>query len=469
MTTPSPSPGERIRRFFAVDDAWQRRGGLDRGDVLVGLLTLAFSAATLELTRSAGALQDVRQPLAAQWLAVALGAGILVARRRWPLTVTVLAAVHMFVVGVTMTEVMVQLSLQVVYFVAIFSGVAWARGRREMLVVVGTVMIFMFAWIAWHFAVGSGVDEIRRSLSDDAHHSFGLVSPVAAGVLLTALVNVVYFGGAVLLGQAAWRGARQRARLAEQADLLRTQSESLRRRTVLEERLRIARELHDVVAHHVSVIGINAAAARRVLGRDAAAAGAALGQVEESSREAVSQMRGLLGTLRTPDDGEDAARPGPADGSDGADPPRTRTPEPGLADLPTLIAGFDGAGFSTTYRLVEEPAGVAAVVPGPVALTAYRTVQEALANVRRHSTASRVTVVVRVRKGLDGSYAEIEVTDDGRPRRGTHGSGLGQLGIRERAASHQGLVDIGPRITGGYRVRVRLPLGPAVADLAVRR
>jgi signal transduction histidine kinase len=447
-----PSAGARLRRFFAVDDPWERPGGLGRSDVLIGLATLAVSVVTFELVRSAGVLQTVRQPSGVQWLAVVVGGSLLVARRRLPLTVAALAAVHLFVVGVTMPEVTAQFSMQVVYFVAFFSGVAWARSRRDMLVVVGAIVVFMFAWLAWHFVFGSGIDQIRRGLEEDADRSWGLISPVAAGVLLSALVNVVFFGGAVLAGQVAWRGARQAARLAEQAELLRTQGERLQQAAVVAERLRIARELHDVVAHHVSVIGINAAAARRVLDRAPARAGQALGQIEESSREAVVQMRGLLGTLRAPVD-------------DSGDDPRT--PGPGLADLPGLVQGFDAPGLTATFRLVEEPDGAAATLPSALGLTIYRIAQEALSNVRRHSAASRVTVVVRVDRrpghGDGHGHAELEVTDDGRPRHDTSGSGLGHLGIRERATSHHGQVEIGPRVSGGYRVRVRLPLATGTA------
>ena len=258
-------------------------------------------------------------------------------------------------------------------------------------------------------------------------------------------MNAVYFGSAILGGQVAWRSARQRARLVEQAELLRVQADSLQRRAVLEERLRIARELHDVVAHHVSVIGIHAGAGRRVLGRDPAAAATAFGQIEQSSREAVSQMRGLLGTLRALDEADTPA----------AD---DRSPEPGLAELPALVEGSRTAGLGTSFELVEDRPGAAGRVPRPIALSLYRIGQEALANVRRHSTATRVDVVVRVQGGEAGGYAEIEVVDDGRARNGTSGTGLGQLGIRERAASHRGEVEIGPRPVGGYRVRVRLPL-----------
>jgi signal transduction histidine kinase len=442
---PSATLSARLGAFFGVDDHWVRQGSVTRWDVLLGLMVLVFSTVALELIRSGGALRDIDRPGWAQWLAVALGAALLVGRRRWPLTVASLAALHMVVVGIAMPEVAVQIAMQVFYFVAIFSGVAWAQSRRDMLAVTGVVVVVMFVWIAWQFAVGSGIDDIRRSLELDGSETFGLVSPIAAWVLYTALVNAVYFGSAILGGQVAWRSARQRARLAEQAELLRVQADSLQRRAVLEERLRIARELHDVVAHHVSVIGIHAGAGRRVLGRDPAAAASAFGQIEQSSREAVSQMRGLLGTLRALDEAEAPA----------AD---DRSPEPGLADLPALVEGSRTAGLGTSFELVEDRPGAAERVPRPIALSLHRIGQEALANVRRHSTATRVDVVVRVQGGEAGGYAEIEVVDDGRARSGTSGTGLGQLGIRERAASHRGEVEIGPRPVGGYRVRVRLPL-----------
>lgn len=476
-----PIPAERpaavvpargaVRRFFALDEDWERAGRLDRADAVVGLVTLAFSGLTLELGRSAGFLQDLTTPQWVQWLVVVTGSVILVGRRRWPLTVTVLAAAHMFVVGITMPQVMAMVTLQIVYFTAILSGVAWARSRREMALVVGGVITFMFGWLAWQFALGSGVDHIRADLATDAVREVGFVSPVAATVLLTGLVNVLYFGGAVIAGQLSWRTARQQARLAEQADLLADQSAELRRRAVVGERLRIARELHDVVAHHVSVIGVQAGAARRVLDRTPDRvddARTALGAIEQSSREAVGQMRGLVGTLRTDGQHEPGAAP-PAPPTD-AD----RTAAPGVEGLPALAETVSAAGLQVSYSRVESPSGAdpAASVPVPetISRSLYRIAQEALANVRRHSTASQVTVVLRIdHRGAD-SFAELEVTDNGRPRHGTSGSGLGQVGIRERAALHQGVADLGPRVGGGYRVRVRLPLArPDHADPVVHR
>jgi signal transduction histidine kinase len=352
----------------------------------------------------------------------------------------------MVVVGVTMPMVMGQFTLQFVYFLAIFSGVAWARDRRSMALVVGLILLFMFAWLVWLFAVGSGVQQIVDQTR--AVERAGWFAPVTAGVLLTFLINVVYFGGAVVGGAFAWRAARARALLEVQAETIAAQADDLRRRAVVDERLRIARELHDVVGHHVSVIGIQAAASRRLLERDPVAAAEALGRIEQSSREAVTQMRGLLGTLR-------ALEADPAGGADAPD----RSPEPGIADLPGLVEERTIAGMPTSYSLVESSPGAAGRLAAPVGLSLYRIAQEALANVSRHSTASAASVTLRVDEAAERPHAEIEILDDGRPRHGTLGSGLGQLGIRERAASHRAEVEIGPRATGGYRVRVRIPLG----------
>lgn len=446
----APGAAARVARWFGADDPWRRpRPPIGRADVVLVLCLEALGLLSLELVRSVGVLTDVAAPWGVQWLAVGTGPVLLLGRRRWPLAVAALAALHMVLVGVTMPVVMGQVTLQVVYFVAILSGVAWARDRRWMLVVVGGIVVVMFAWIALQFAVGSGVQEILDQVGGGERT--GLLAPVTAGIALTVVVNVVYFGGAVVGGQLLWRSARDRALLEEQAGTIAAQHDELRARAVTEERLRIARELHDVVAHHVSVIGIQAAAARRVMERDPAAAATALGRIEASSRDGVTSMRGLLGTLR------DVERPpGHPERPDAPTDAPDRTPQPGLGELPTLVAACTTAGRRCTYDLVESPEGAAARLPASVAHSLHRTVQEALTNIERHSTASRVSVVVRVLEGPAG-HAEAEVVDDGRPRQGTSGGGLGQLGIRERAASHRGSVDIGPRPTGGYRVRVRYP------------
>jgi signal transduction histidine kinase len=452
MPSPDRSVTARLGEFFAVDDEWERpRPTIGASDITLALAAVVAGLGLLELTRSVGVLDHTTQPRWVQWLATASVAVLLLFRRRYPLSVGVLAALHMFVVGVTMPAVMGLLALQVSYFIAYFSAAAWARERRSMLVVVGGVIALMFVWVAWQLALGSGIDQIVASTRDVQQR--GWLPPVAAAVILTIVINAVYFGGAVVAGQIAWRGARQRARLAEQMATIAGQAEGLRRRAVLDERLRIARELHDVVGHHVSVIGIQAGAARRVLDTDRDAAAAALARIEASSREGVAQMRQLLGTLREMEEGEDLSSAGPTGTG--------RAPEPGLADLPTLTAERTSAGLPTTFELVESRPGAGRDLSAPLGLSLYRIAQEALANTATHSTATQAGVVVRVDDAGPHPHVEVEVVDNGRPRSGTSGSGLGQIGIRERAASHRGEVDIGPRAIGGYRVRVRMPLGDA--------
>ena len=160
----------------------------------------------------------------------------------------------------------------------------------------------------------------------------------------------------------------------------------------------------------------------------------------------MTEMRALLGTLRQ---GERA----PAETG--------RAPEPSVDAIPGLLDQLRTEGLDVTYTVVADPPEAAARLGPAVGLTLYRTVQEALHNVRRHSTASAATVVLRVSGSEPGGFAEVEVLDAGRPRTGTSGTGLGLLGMRERVASLDGSLEIGPRATGGFRVRVRLPLARA--------
>lgn len=491
MSTRSHPFSHRLRDFFAVDDDWERPGPTvqqRRNDVVIALCLWAVAAVGLEFFRSMSSSQLFAHHPVLQHLLVAAGTLPLIWRRSHPLLVMGLLQLHFFLVGVTVAEVSMSFTMQCVYVFALFSGVAWARSRRAALALCVAVLLLMFGWLAWGYALGSALDDIRESV-DHKHPPHGLLPPVTAAILYMLSVNVAYFGGGIVGGQAAWRAARSRAQIEDQAATLAAQADELADRAVVEERLRIARELHDVVAHHVSVMGVQAAAARRVLERRPEAAAGALGQIEESSRQAVGEMRGLLGTLRRTDRTDraagtdhsasagptgpgEASDPGPAPSSDVPD----RAPQPGVDQIPELVSGAQLPGFTVTYAVVEDRPGALADVPMPVGLSLYRTVQEALANVRRHSTAHRATVTLRTgqdsghgghsghagaaagRAGHPQRWVEAEVLDEGRPLVGTSGSGLGLLGMRERVASHGGTSEIGPRPTGGYRVRVRFPL-----------
>jgi signal transduction histidine kinase len=206
---------------------------------------------------------------------------------------------------------------------------------------------------------------------------------------------------------------------------------------VTEERARIARELHDVVAHHVSVMVVQAAGARRIADKDPAAARTALEAVEAAGRTALTEMRRMLEVLRADDPG--------------------MGPQPGLAELDRLIAQVRDVGLPVELK-VE---GNACCLPAGMDLAAYRIVQEALTNTVKHG--GKATARVNVRYGDD--YLEIEVTDDGRGAAATllateASGGHGLIGMKERVALYGGELQTGPILPGGYRVFARMPLEP---------
>jgi signal transduction histidine kinase len=203
-------------------------------------------------------------------------------------------------------------------------------------------------------------------------------------------------------------------------------------RAVAEERGRIARELHDLVAHSMGVIVIQAQAGQRTIDREPESARAALASIETSGRQGLAEMRRLLGLLTSPQDS-------------------TVSPQPGLGDLPALLDGLRRAGIAVHVETSGDLAGL----PAGVDLAAYRIVQEALTNVLKHAGPATATVVVRA----SGDAVAVEVRDDGRGQNGDRvaGGGHGLVGMRERAALYGGCVEAGNRPDGaGYRVRARL-------------
>jgi signal transduction histidine kinase len=201
------------------------------------------------------------------------------------------------------------------------------------------------------------------------------------------------------------------------------------------ERARIARELHDVVAHHVSLIGVQAGAARATLDRSPERARAALSSIEQSSREAVHEMHRLLHVLR-PVGGE-----APGSGAQ-------LSPQPTLPDLPATAARWSQAGLEVSLQLTGP---IDAVDPAR-STCAYRIAEEALTNVSRHSSATAASVTVTV-----GDQVTVDVLDPGPARVTTSpGSGRGLVGMRERAAIFGGTVSAGQDGTG-FRVTARLP------------
>jgi signal transduction histidine kinase len=361
-------------------------------------------------------------------------------RRRWPIPVLLIVSVLFVVAGERSTFAFVgNLVTQATQFMAIYTAAAWARDRRLMKAAVGLVFIGMFSWLVLTFGRAVQNDEIKGA--NDA-----LLSPYVSSVMLTLALNVLYFFGAYFWGRTAWGTARQRYELEQQAAELASQQEANARRAVIDERLRISRELHDVVAHHISSIGVQAGGARRVMDSDPGAAKNALTVIENSSRTAVSEMRQLLGMLRAADPDLDVESPA------------TKAPQAGADRLPALIADVNGEGLSVGFHQIGRPLQL----PETVSVSVYRIAQEALTNVRRHSTARSAHITLRYL----GESIELEVIDDGRPKHAPVGSRLGHVGIRERVGLLGGETEIGPRPVGGFRVRVRIPLDPQNRPLA---
>jgi signal transduction histidine kinase len=264
------------------------------------------------------------------------------------------------------------------------------------------------------------VIDVVLSLPGLAVVAVAVDAPLAAALTLAALLVIA--GGFT---------SERRTRLVE-----REGAAENARRAVFEERVGIARELHDVVAHHVSMMGVQAGAARVVLDRDPQGTKEALALIESSSRQAVLELHRLLGFLRREGDSDHGGS------------------QPGLVRLDDLVAAMRGSQLAVSVRIEGRQRALAPMLDA----SAFRIVQEALTNTLKHADASRVDVHLRYRSDA----LEIEVVDDGRangvpsPARSSPG-GLGLIGMRERAVLHGGDLETGRIEGGGFAVRATLP------------
>jgi signal transduction histidine kinase len=339
----------------------------------------------------------------------------LVLRRRAPLLVLP-ACTAGFLLARVAFEVPESSMTAIALSLAVYSTAAYGRALWRHVVCSVTLVVIM----------GELWREVDAQLPPDVPDA-GLV------LAIELLVNVALFGAMWALGSTIGAGRRRAAELLERTVALEQQREENARRAVFDERVRIARELHDVVAHHVSVMGVQAGAARVVMEREPAKATAALASIEASSRQAVTELHRLLGFLRQAGDTDDMA------------------PLPGVDQLDRLAATLSGSEFTVEVGVEGERRPL----PPTVDVSAYRIVQEALTNTLKHADASRAAVHLRYRPG----ELEVEVTDDGRGSAGSpeRARGLGLIGMRERAALHGGELTAGPARGGGFAVRVNLP------------
>jgi signal transduction histidine kinase len=368
-----------------------------RIDPLVWDTLLAVALAALSviggIIAANGSSDPARQGLGtAPFVLVALGCAPLVVRRRWP--IGVLIAVSLTSVASASIDHSQDLAFALV--VASYTAAAYVDRER-------------FVRITVPIAVGAAV---AGTVIADPNTNW--VEVLVATTFSTGLP--------MLFGRIGYN--RRRRIAAEQ--------ERAARDAVTHERARIARELHDVVAHAMSVMVVQAGAARRVLDDDPASARAAIARIEATGRDGMAEMRRLIGILK-----EDAAH-------------AERTPQPGLADLDALLETVRASGVAV--ELVNE--GQPQPLSSGADLTAFRVVQEALTNVMKHAGRANARVLLR---WLDDAL-EIEVADDGRGPTTAAPGGQGLIGMRERVALFDGTLTSGARPGGGFALRAVVPI-----------
>ncbi|MFF8655206.1 sensor histidine kinase [Streptomyces huasconensis] len=324
------------------------------------------------------------------------------------------------------------------------------------------VAVLLFIHAVWIGYVLAGYWPVLNTFAPMlAVYTVASVRPTRVSLPCAALMGTVWIFAGVVAGGAGmtsvvaqaigfplviWRFGHAARHTAELARQLKLEQDERARREVAQERGRIARELHDVVAHHMSVISVQAGLATFVFGSDPATARAALGTISGTSGEALEELRRMLRVLRA------------GDGEPGGGDAAPEAPMPGLARLDDMVERVRAGGVPVTLRVTGTPRPVA---PG-VELCAYRVVQEALTNVMKHARGAAATVELAYRD----RHIEVSVIDDGKgviQDRVRTGSGHGLIGMRERAKLYGGTISIGPLSEGGFAVRLTLPTSAQAA------
>jgi signal transduction histidine kinase len=368
----------------------------------IRLLDVAIAAALLALAEAEVALGQVG---AARWAAALVALAYTA-----PLALRRLAPVAVFVWTIAMLAVLLQLEPH------------------------GDQFSVVLALLVVSFTVGRELDAARAWLVSGLGIGFFWAATFAGGGNLgDAVFGTLLYGGAWAFGQALRVRAQRLLDATERADRVEREREARERQAAQQERVRIARELHDIVSHSISLVTVKTQALRRRLEPAQQQEIEELREIEAITRQAMAELRRLFGALR--DDGE---RP-------------PLGPQPGLGELPVLVEQARAAGAPVELRLEGEPTPLA---PG-VDLAAYRIVQEAITNVLKHARPAAATVSIRFLPNL----LEIEVHDTGAARTAVNGAGgSGLIGMRERVALYGGDFAAGPSENGGFRVHATLPL-----------
>jgi signal transduction histidine kinase len=369
---------------------------------------------------------------------------------RWPRAADAVLALVVFLVMLVVSpegpsdEVALrglgEVSVAALLVLAVAGGVLYWRRSQPLAVfavTLGAAVVSIgvrdagTAGIAMLFALYS----VGRYVTDD-RWSYAALGGALVLVAISSLVDsvtVAQIGFGLVLTFVVWYLGRRLRIRRERAALLEREQAAEARRAVAEERTRIARELHDVVAHRVSLMTVQAGAAKTIAADDPEGASRAMQAVEQAGRQALDELRHLLGVLRPEADGEALG------------------PQPGLAEVPRLVDQFRAAGLEVSLTMD----GARTDLPARVDLSAYRIVQEALTNALKHAGPG---ARAQVRLRTDSRAVDIEVLDDGRGASILTGSGHGIVGMRERALLLGGRLEASPRSDGGFHVVAHLPL-----------
>jgi signal transduction histidine kinase len=290
-------------------------------------------------------------------------------------------------------------------------------------------------WRAWAIGAFISIEMVAIVVLAIVYPESGWSPDTRLNQSLMFLLNVFLFGTAWWVGE-LFRSRREReADLKERSEQLEIEREENARRAVLDERVRIARELHDVVAHHVSVMGIQAGAARKVLDKQPDKANEALSTIEASSRQAISELHRLLGFLRPNNQVE------------------VVSPQPSLKYLDTLVEEIRNSRLPVEIKII----GKEQTIPESIDLSAYRIIQEALTNTLKHAGPAKATVTLKYLPDM----LELDITDDGKGKTTDSEKkpgGRGIVGMKERVSLHGGKLETGNIPDGGFFVRAKLPL-----------
>jgi signal transduction histidine kinase len=383
-------------RLWAREPLSRRSWGFD-----VGLALLA-TGAELALLLDDGTASSVALAL------TGVGGGAVALRRRAPLAVlaaTLAAVVAIVAVGETPGGITV--------LIALYTTAAICERSVSLAALLPTAVV---------------VTAVSVVTAEDGHPSSVVVGAVAAAPLTAGIWG---------LGAYAQTRRRYTQALEERAAQLEREREQLALIAVQEERTAIARELHDIVAHSVSVMLVGVRGAREAMRRSPDVAQDVLKAVERSGEQSLQELRRVLAVLRAADDGAESR------------------PQPSLDDLGDLIEGYRAAGLPVRLDVLGEPAPL----PGGLELSVYRIVQEALTNAIKHADPSRVTVMLR----FGGARLDVEISDDGtpspEPSSRAHDDGHGLIGMRERVALFGGTLTAEARPGGGFDLVATLPYG----------